>query len=237
MKRLYFLFATIATIAANALAVILPLNGISTKQLSDNLTTVLTPSGSTFAIWSVIYVGLIIISLAIAFDRYRISDSALKLYIVGSLTNISWLFVWHYKIMFFPGVLLVLLLIINIAIMYKLEGWVKHVYLIYTCWTFIASVINLTIVFQYDLGLNKILNWDPQVVAVLLLPVLTIIYVGLSKRFRSVVPYIVGIWAYYGIYQAQSGDIIRFGAMVHIFILTCILAVDIFTYFKEQKNQ
>jgi hypothetical protein len=236
MKKFYFLIATLLTIGANAMAVILPLNGITTKTLSDNLKTILTPVGSTFAIWSVIYVGLLAISIAVAMNKVRLSDKVINLYWLGTLANIGWIFLWHYTFTIFPAILLVILMAINVTIMYEMYGWSRHVYLIYTCWTVIAATINITILFQYDLGLGKVLDWDPQVVGVLLLPVATLIYITMSYKFKSLVPFFVGIWAYWGIYQEQKGDIIRFGTAVQIVVLVCLLIAGLYQSFKKYKT-
>jgi translocator protein len=236
MKKFYFLIASLLTIGVNALAVLLPLNGLTTKTISDTLKTIITPSGSTFAIWSVIYTGLIVIGIASATNKIRLSDKALNLYWLSSLVNIGWIFMWHYTITIFPAILLVLLLILNVAIMYELNSWPRHLYLIYTSWSVLASTINLTILFQYDLGLGKFLLWDPQVVGVLLLSVASIVYVGMSYKFKSIVPFCVGIWAYWGIYTEQKGDIIRFGTAVQIFVLIGLLAAGLYRFYIDYKN-
>ena len=55
--------AVIATIIVNALAVLLPLNGKTTQELSDNIPNLFVPAGITFSIWSVIYIFLIVFML------------------------------------------------------------------------------------------------------------------------------------------------------------------------------
>ena len=57
------IIALIGTLAVNALAVTLPINGKSTGELSDNIPVLFTPSGYVFSIWSLIYLGLIVFTI------------------------------------------------------------------------------------------------------------------------------------------------------------------------------
>lgn len=43
-------------VAANAAAVLLPVNGVTTQEVSDYYANLFAPAGFTFMIWSVIYV-------------------------------------------------------------------------------------------------------------------------------------------------------------------------------------
>ena len=63
--RISWLIVTLFALVMNYLATSLPLNGMSTKALSDGLSTLITPAGFTFGIWSLIYVGVIILTGAI----------------------------------------------------------------------------------------------------------------------------------------------------------------------------
>src|SRR6056297_1449348 len=56
------LILLVATLAINALGAFGYINGMSQKEVSDMYTTLITPSPSTFSIWSVIYI-LLFISL------------------------------------------------------------------------------------------------------------------------------------------------------------------------------
>ena len=50
------LLGFLATVVINALASILPINGITTGELSDLYPNLFVPAGLTFAIWGLIYV-------------------------------------------------------------------------------------------------------------------------------------------------------------------------------------
>jgi translocator protein len=83
-------------IAINALAVTLPINHVSTKQLSDTLSTLITPIGWTFSIWSVIYVSLSIIAIWMMWKQINVSRHIVRAYITSCICNAAWIVVWHY---------------------------------------------------------------------------------------------------------------------------------------------
>ena len=59
LQVLNFIFFIIM-VAMNTLAVMLPLNGKSTGELSDKYPNLIVPAGIAFSIWSVIYFALLI---------------------------------------------------------------------------------------------------------------------------------------------------------------------------------
>jgi hypothetical protein len=63
MRRYLILIATLGVIGVNAAANIVPINGVNTGQVSASYPTGFTPAGWVFAIWSLIYLGLIAFSI------------------------------------------------------------------------------------------------------------------------------------------------------------------------------
>jgi translocator protein len=213
-KRFGFLDFTLLTILVNTLAIVLPLNGKSTKAISDMYFTYLTPSGSTFAIWSVIYTCLLVISALIAFKKVSISNKTLNLYGIGSVLNCLWIFLWHFNIIALSPFVLFGLFLANVLVLkswdsYKLamnptqaifKKLSLNLYLIYAAWTLVATIINITIFLQYQLNLSSIFGiagyqWA-YFVAVAAVP---ICYYLLVYPFRSPIAFLVLAWAYYGI--------------------------------------
>jgi hypothetical protein len=95
-SRIAWVASTILMIAVNTLAVTLPINDVSTKQLSDTLSTLITPIGWTFSIWSVIYLGLIAIAVWIIWKQINVSRQIVRTYIISCICNAAWIVVWHY---------------------------------------------------------------------------------------------------------------------------------------------
>jgi hypothetical protein len=103
-------FAQMVTI--NSLANILPINGMTTGDLSDQLKNLFTPQGATFAIWGVIYSLLFVFTLRILIRPMEQKTETLsKLFIVNTIFNSAWIFAWHYEFLILSLVLMIGLLI------------------------------------------------------------------------------------------------------------------------------
>lgn len=92
--------SVLAVISINALANILPINGVQTGQVSRDFDTLFTPSGFTFSIWSIIYLGqlaFVVFSARFFSAEKRTFLTELKhiIWINGSL-NIGWILAWHH---------------------------------------------------------------------------------------------------------------------------------------------
>lgn len=92
------LVTILATIAMNALAVILPLMGRTPGDISDAYPVPFTPAGYVFSIWSAIYLGLIVFGVwqarpGQAHDP-RLRAAAPWVVLSGAF-NVAWLVTWH----------------------------------------------------------------------------------------------------------------------------------------------
>jgi hypothetical protein len=211
LKQLYVILALLATIVINGLANALPLNGLQTGEISDRFEVYFVPAGYVFAIWGLIYLALIAYAgyQALPAQRQNPKLQAIAYLFVGSaVANIVWLFLWHYEV--FPLTIFAMLAILAclIAIYLKLdigraqvsagEKWLVHVpFSIYLGWITVATVANATSLLDY-------LNWSgwgisPQVWAVIMLAVATLL-AGLMSFTRGDVAYsLVLMWAFAGI--------------------------------------
>lgn len=114
--RFIWCFATLFMIVMNTLAIVLPLNGVSTKELSDLYTTLITPAGFTFSIWSLIYLALIVVSVCIVLKKVVLPKSSISPYVVSCLANGLWIVAWHYQNLHL-AMLLMLLLLVSLIMM------------------------------------------------------------------------------------------------------------------------
>jgi translocator protein len=87
-----------ATIGMNMVAVLLPLAGRSTREVSERFEHLFTPASYTFSVWSVIYTLL----LVNAIDALRRSDpepatvDRARAFLIGAnVLNTVWLVAWH----------------------------------------------------------------------------------------------------------------------------------------------
>jgi len=112
-------------IVMNALAVLLPLNGLTTQEVSARYDTLFAPTGLTFSIWGVIY-ALLLLDLVRGFLKFRaIADDEngrlmfVKHLVIAatSLINGIWIVFWHYE--------LLLISLIDILILFALLAFIN----------------------------------------------------------------------------------------------------------------
>ena len=113
--KLFTLFGLIQMITINSLANILPINGMTTGALSDQLKNLFTPQGATFSIWGLIYLLLCLFTITIITKPIDAKIKKLaQLFIVNSLLNSGWIFAWHYQYLFVSLIIIMcIVLVIN----------------------------------------------------------------------------------------------------------------------------
>jgi benzodiazapine receptor len=208
--------AVVATLAVNALANALPLNGLNTGQISDRFQVYFVPAGYVFSIWGLIYLGII------AFGIYQLLPSQAAnprlrgvgyLFALSCLANVAWLFLWHYLLLTLTVVAMLALLLLLIAIYLRLgigrgrfsaaETWLVNVpFSVYLGWITVATIANVTDLLSY-------LSWSgwglaPEVWAIIVLTVATAIVAAVSLTRRDIGYALVIVWAYVGIAVKQS---------------------------------
>jgi len=99
-NQLITILFTLATIAINALANILPINGQNTGEISDRFDVLFVPAGYVFSIWGVIYLGWMLYAVYQALPAQ--ADNAVlnriaPYYWLTSLANSAWILLWHYE--------------------------------------------------------------------------------------------------------------------------------------------
>ena len=111
------ILAFTSMVAVNGLASALPLNGVNTGQLSDELPNLFVPAGITFAVWGLIYILLAAYVVAAAREAFRSADEGRRawssrdgaLFILNAAANIVWIRAWHWRLI---GTSLVIILVI-----------------------------------------------------------------------------------------------------------------------------
>lgn len=205
--------AFVIMVLVNALANILPINGIATGAVSDSYANLFAPAGITFAIWGVIYLLLALYTLyqfGIFQRNAEINISLYKkvgaLFILSSLVNAVWIFAWHYDFqlvgLILMFVILICLILIN-RLLSKADLSTKDKFLlklpfsIYYGWITVATIANVT-VYLTSIGWNR-WGFREVVWTIVIMAVGALIgwFTGLINRD---IPYVlVLIWAYVGI--------------------------------------
>ncbi|WP_135605618.1 tryptophan-rich sensory protein [Methanococcoides sp. NM1] len=223
-------------ITVNALANILPINDMTTGQLSDAYPNLFAPAGATFAIWGLIYLllaGYTLYQLGIfqgntTTDRTELMYKIGILFSVSSLANASWIFAWHYQIIPLSMLLMVVILICLILInqLTSREQFSKNEYFfirlpfsVYFGWITVATIANATVLLVSwgwkDLILSDA-SWTVIVIAIGL-----VIGLATMLKNRDVAYGLVIVWAYSGILLKHTSPE-RFGYQYPAIINTTI---------------
>jgi len=194
------------------------LNGRTTGQVSDLYPTLVTPAGYVFAIWGVIYI------LLLAFVTYQALPSKKDkpfqkqigaLFILSSLLNCVWLFLWQYNFITESVIVMFALLATLIAIYLRLnigkakiplkEKLLIHLpFSVYLGWITIAAIANVASALVF-------INWNgfglsPETWAVTALMVALVITLAVIVTRRDIAYSLVIVWALGGIAVKQNAS-------------------------------
>ena len=211
IRQIAVILATLGVIVVNGLANALPLNNLSTGEISDRFDVYFVPAGYVFAIWGLIYLALLAYSVYQALPSQRENPRLRRtgwLYVLSCAANIAWIFLWHYEYFEFTLIAMGALLLLLIAIYVRLgtgrthvpgaETWLTRVpFSIYLGWITVATVANVTSVLE-DVGWN---GWglNPVAWAVIMMVVAAVIASLVSITRGDVVYVAVILWAFAGI--------------------------------------
>ena len=150
--------AVAVMLAANGLANGLPINGLTTGDVSAYYPNLLVPAGFTFAIWGVIY-SLVLGLLAYQFFGGAPAQQAVATIgpwlAINALANAAWIAAWHY-LQIEASVAIMLVIFASLAMIYVRLGTDKTpkaslAYLcvalpfsVYFAWISLALVLNIT---------------------------------------------------------------------------------------------
>ena len=215
-----------ANIVAFALTVIINslagsttlIGGKNTAQVSDANPTLITPAGYVFSIWGIIYIllGAFVIYQALPSQQGKDYQKRISwLFVLSSLVNITWLFLWQSEYLSLSVLLMFLLLASLISIYLRLgvgkskvalsEKLAVHLpFSVYLGWITVASIANVAATLVS-------LNWDgfgisPETWAAVVIAVALIITILMLIMRKDVAYALVIIWALVGIGVKQSGN-------------------------------
>jgi hypothetical protein len=163
LRQISIVVVILATIVINILADALPINGLGTGTISDSFHVYFVPAGYVFAIWGLIYIGLIAYAVNQALpsqkDNPRLQATGWWV-VLGGIANSAWIFLWHYLQFVGTLVAMLILLVTLIAVYLHLginrfkvsrgETWAVRVpFSIYLGWITVATIANITDVLDY----------------------------------------------------------------------------------------
>ncbi|MCE5342895.1 MAG: tryptophan-rich sensory protein [Eubacteriales bacterium] len=208
------LLSYLTMITVNALANILPINGVNTGEASARYETLFTPAGYTFGIWGVIYLLLAVYVIfqmlpskgEKAIGTPGLADKVGRMFILSSLLNAGWIFAWHYNhITLSLGFMLLILATLMRA------GWLlrephcnpkeemtlRIPFGVYFGWITVATIANASVwlVSRHWDGFGIAPEWWTVIILVVGVAILGVT----MYRIRSAAYGITALWAYTGI--------------------------------------
>jgi TspO/MBR family len=217
-RQITTLAAVLGSIAINTLSNIFPLNGVRVGDLSNTLfaSVQIIPANYAFAIWGLIYIGLI------AFGIYQLQPSQREnprlrqsgyLLAIACIAQCAWIYLFLARL--FPLSNLAMLgILVPLIVMYqrlkigqervsRQERWFIHLPIsIYLGWISVATIVNVAI------GLHN-LNWDGWgitsiVWTVVMMTIAAAIAVVISIQRHDTAYVLVIVWALVAIAIRQA---------------------------------
>ncbi len=255
--KIFVLVSFVVMIAMNALANIIPINNITTGDVSDAYPNLFAPAALTFAIWGVIYILLAVYTIyqLIAFkpsgysEKAHIFKSVGIAFSISSFANTIWILAWHYdNIPLSLGLMLIILgCLVFINLILKNNRFtlaekflIKLPFSVYFGWITVATIANVTTLLV-DLKWGRF-GMSEVLLTIIILLVGVLIGSATILLNRDVAYGLVIIWAYVGIlikHISESGfNWTYFSVVVTVVIcLALLIATEIYlVFFKKSRS-
>lgn len=240
-----FLFTVLVNGLAGSTTI---LGGKNTAQISDTNPTLITPAGYVFSIWGVIYIllGVFVVFQALPSEKEKDYQKRIGwLFVLSSLLNIAWLFLWQFEYLSLSVVLMFLLLATLISIYLRLnigkskaplrEKLAVHApFSVYLGWITIASIANVAVTLVS-------INWDgfgisPETWAALIIIIALLITILVIATRKDVAYGLVIIWALVGIAvkQSENQNIVMITEISAIIVAIALAAVILLASLKRR---
>lgn len=210
-RQILVVLTTLITLTVNGLANALPLNGLTTGEISDSFEIYFVPAGYVFSIWGLIYIGLIAFTIYQALPAQRENPRLARIgwwVVAANLANASWIFFWHYQI--FPLTLFVMVILL-ISLLFIYEGlrsggtavssgerWLARLpFSVYLGWISVATIANVSDVLDF-IGWGQF-GISDEIWMVIILVVVSTLAWAMSLRRKDAAFLAVLLWALAGI--------------------------------------
>lgn len=220
LRQWLTLGAIVAAFGVNVYANIAPPNGLTIGDISNKLfgEVQIIPANYAFAIWGIIYLGLIGLGIYQLMPAQRQNPQLERvgyLLVVASLAQIVWVFLFEYQFFGLSVVAMlgILLPLIGIYLMLGIgkervsrkDKWFVHIPLsIYLAWISVATIVNVASTLYYW-GWN---GWgiSPQVWTIIMLIVAAAIAATIIRNGVDIAYPLVVIWAFVAIAVRQANQ-------------------------------
>ncbi len=232
----FLIFASLALIlVVNGLANTLPINGLTTGEVSDQFPILFVPAGYVFSIWGLIYLALIGFAIYSVTPKGKANPDVDKIttwFVASNIFNTLWIFLWHYQ-QFVMTLVPIIGLLISLLVIYLRLGIGKTQrplteklllatpFSIYLGWATVAVVANISQALYF-------IGWrgaplSAPVWTVIMLAVATSLGVLMIFLRKEVAYPLVLVWAFVGIW-VKHGDtpVVAITALVAAILLAVL---------------
>lgn len=229
MKRYILLISAICNIAVTAyLSIETPFGMLDQRSISDLYTTLITPAGFTFWIWSIIYASWCILWLYILRYPKRIKKKSVRLLTIAQCLSTLWLI--PSQLTYIPVSLVIMLWIVSLlfTLIHKKQKdiFVSCVIQLFLWWILVATIANIhqTLVF-FDIYIY------PEILSIISVIIGTCINMYLILKYKYI-PSLVFIWALYWIYVAQNYPAVSIMTLSSAIVLAFAMLVSLWSLKK-----
>ena len=244
-KRIFMVLSLVIVLVVNFLANSLPINGVTTGEVSDQFPVLFVPAGYVFSIWGLIYLALIGFSIYSFTTRgleNKAIDSVAWWFVASNLFNSVWIFLWHYQ-QFALTLIPIFGLLISLAAIYirlrvgiERRPWLEKLlvatpFSIYLGWATVAVVANVA-QFLYTTGWRGAPLSEP-IWTVIMLAIATLLGVLMIFLRKEVAYPLVLVWAYVGIWVKQVDTALVATSALAAAIFLALLTVGRLVFAKK----
>jgi hypothetical protein len=177
-------------------------------ELSAKYQTLVTPIGTAFAIWGIIFLAQLVFTIVQLFGPYRQAPLVAKgvgyYYIAACLSQIGWTVAFSFEIIWLSLVFMLSILFFLVSILisqYKAQEttsikdyWLlKFPFAIHAGWIIAASFVNLSVVFV-EYGIGPIIQYYTAFATIIVVLLIAALALGYPNRPEYVVPLVLS-WA------------------------------------------
>jgi hypothetical protein len=250
MKRIYAvvnLIVVVAVIGWNYLSNTGKINGKTVGDVSDKLDNLFTPAGYAFAIWGIIFLGLLVngiyqVKVAYGNDTTKQANVLTGPWlIIANIANGVWIWFWlngHTGLSVFT-MIIILLALIKVALQLRLEnygaprdviifGWWSNT--IYLGWISVALIANVA-AYLSKIGWADKVNEVYYTILMLIVATLVNLFVLYTRNMREFC--LVGIWALVAIAKRSEIESIYNTAIACVAVLVILTLVHGFRNLKD----
>lgn len=224
-RQVITVVAYLLTVLVNGLAVALPLNGLTTAEISDRFPVLVTPANFVFGIWSVIYILLLAFTIFQALPSKRREAGLVAIGYLPALAgilNAVWVLLWHFEVFALTVPVMLALLATLVIIHVRLRPvrraggvtrWVVGLpYSVYLGWITVATIANISQMLYWAGYRGEPLGESAWAVIILTTGVALAVIMLLREADWAYA--LVIVWAYVGIAAGQEDVVAVLAALV-----------------------